>query len=63
MHTTRNRRAFISVFNKEGIVEFAELLLNNGIDEIVSTGGTMETLEEADRRESCNGEGNSRCTR
>jgi len=38
-------RALISVSNKEGIVEFAKGLASLGI-EIISTGGTLKTLEE-----------------
>jgi phosphoribosylaminoimidazolecarboxamide formyltransferase/IMP cyclohydrolase len=40
------RRALISVSNKDGIVEFAKGLSELGI-ELVSTGGTSRTLEEA----------------
>ncbi|MGX7106946.1 bifunctional phosphoribosylaminoimidazolecarboxamide formyltransferase/IMP cyclohydrolase [Hutsoniella sourekii] len=39
-------RALISVSNKEGIVEFARFLQEQGI-EIISTGGTLACLEEA----------------
>ncbi|KGN00079.1 bifunctional phosphoribosylaminoimidazolecarboxamide formyltransferase/IMP cyclohydrolase [Clostridium botulinum] len=39
------KRALISVFNKEGIVEFARFLINKGI-EIISTGGTYRHLKE-----------------
>lgn len=39
------KRALISVFNKEGIVEFAKFLINKGI-EIISTGGTYRHLKE-----------------
>lgn len=37
-------RALISVSNKEGIVEFAKGLVAHGV-EIISTGGTLKTLE------------------
>lgn len=40
------RRALISVSDKTGIVEFAKVLQDNGI-EIISTGGTKRVLEEA----------------
>ena len=40
------RRAFISVSDKTGVVEFAEELVKLGF-EIVSTGGTAKTLSEA----------------
>ena len=40
------RRAFLSVFDKTGIVEFAEGLIKNGF-EILSTGGTQRALEKA----------------
>lgn len=40
-----NRRAYISVFNKENIVEFAKELTKNNY-EIVSTGGTFKLLKE-----------------
>lgn len=39
-------RALISVFDKEGIVEFAKELANRGW-EIISTGGTFKKLEDA----------------
>ena len=38
-------RALLSVFDKEGIVELAQLLVNKNI-EILSTGGTAKTLRE-----------------
>ena len=38
-------RALISVFNKEGIVEFAKSLVDLNV-EIISTGGTAKLLEE-----------------
>lgn len=40
------KRALISVFEKEGIVEFASELVNMGW-EIISTGGTYKKLKEA----------------
>ena len=40
------KRAFLSVFDKTGIVEFAEGLIENGF-ELLSTGGTQRALEEA----------------
>jgi phosphoribosylaminoimidazolecarboxamide formyltransferase/IMP cyclohydrolase len=40
------RRALISVSDKSGIVEFAKVLSQRGI-EIISTGGTAKTLSEA----------------
>ena len=40
------RRALLSVWNKEGIVELAQSLHELGI-ELLSTGGTMRTLREA----------------
>jgi phosphoribosylaminoimidazolecarboxamide formyltransferase / IMP cyclohydrolase len=40
------KRAFISVSDKEKIVEFASGLVHNGF-EIISTGGTKKTLEAA----------------
>ena len=39
------KRALISVWNKEGIIELANFLINNNI-EIISTGGTKKVLEE-----------------
>ena len=39
------KRALISVYDKTGIVSFAEELSKLGI-EIISTGGTLETLKE-----------------
>ena len=38
-------RALLSVFDKEGIIELAQLLVNKNI-EILSTGGTAKTLRE-----------------
>lgn len=40
------KRALISVSDKAGIVELAEKLVANGV-EIISTGGTKKTLDEA----------------
>lgn len=40
------KRALISVSNKEGVVEFARGLVGLGY-EVISTGGTFKTLEEA----------------
>ena len=40
------KRAFLSVFDKTGIVEFAAGLVKNGF-EILSTGGTQRALEDA----------------
>jgi phosphoribosylaminoimidazolecarboxamide formyltransferase/IMP cyclohydrolase len=39
------KRALISVFDKTGIVEFAEFLVSQGV-EIISTGGTYRHLKE-----------------
>lgn len=39
------KRALISVFNKEGILELAKFLVNRGV-EIISTGGTFKHLKE-----------------
>jgi phosphoribosylaminoimidazolecarboxamide formyltransferase/IMP cyclohydrolase len=39
------KRAFISVFDKTGIIEFSKKLIEYGY-EIVSTGGTYETLKQ-----------------
>ena len=41
------RRALISVYDKEGIVPFAQFLRQQGVD-ILSTGGTYETLHKHD---------------
>lgn len=41
------KRALISVFNKEGILELAKFLVNKGV-EIISTGGTYKYLKEND---------------
>ncbi len=40
------KRAILSVFDKTGITEFAKALARHGV-EIISTGGTYRTLEEA----------------
>ena len=40
------KRALISVSDKSGLVDFAKALVAMGV-EIVSTGGTMKTLQEA----------------
>lgn len=40
------RRALISVSDKTGVIEFAQGLVAQGI-EIISTGGTKKTLDEA----------------
>jgi phosphoribosylaminoimidazolecarboxamide formyltransferase/IMP cyclohydrolase len=40
------QRALISVFDKSGIVEFAQELVQSGI-EIISTGGTARTLRQS----------------
>lgn len=40
------KRALLSVSDKTGIVEFAEVLVNEGV-EILSTGGTYRLLQEA----------------
>ena len=39
-------RALISVFDKTNIIEFAQTLINNGV-EILSTGGTAKALRES----------------
>ena len=39
------KRALISVFDKSGLVEFAQALIRHGV-EILSTGGTAKLLEE-----------------
>ena len=38
--------ALLSVSDKTGIIEVAQTLVNNGI-ELLSTGGTFKTIEEA----------------
>ena len=40
------KRALLSVSNKDGLVEFARFLSENGV-ELISTGGTMKTLKDA----------------
>tara|TARA_B100000131_G_C17771392_1_gene473449 strand:+ start:100 stop:330 length:231 start_codon:yes stop_codon:yes gene_type:complete len=40
------KRAIISVWDKTGIVDLAKFLVSNQI-EIISTGGTKKTLEDA----------------
>lgn len=40
------KRAYISVFDKENIVEFAKELVENNKFEIISTGGTYKLLKE-----------------
>ena len=40
------RRALLSVYDKEGLVEFAQHLVRHGVT-LVSTGGTARTLQEA----------------
>ena len=40
------RRALLSVWNKDGVVDLARSLHEHGV-ELLSTGGTMRTLEEA----------------
>jgi len=40
------KRALISVYDKEGVTEFAQSLVKLGV-EILSTGGTAKTLQEA----------------
>jgi phosphoribosylaminoimidazolecarboxamide formyltransferase/IMP cyclohydrolase len=47
MSTTPIRRALLSVSDKTGLVEFARGLCAHGV-EIISTGGTAQTLREAD---------------
>ncbi len=42
----QKKRALLSVSNKDGIVDFATQLINLGY-ELISTGGTKRTLEEA----------------
>ena len=46
MKLVKIKRALISVYDKRGIVEFARLLKELGV-EIISTGGTARTLREA----------------
>ena len=40
------KRAFISVYDKENIVDFAKELVENHKFEIVSTGGTFDLLKQ-----------------
>lgn len=40
------KRALISVSDKQGLVPFVKGLIENGV-EVISTGGTKRTLEEA----------------
>src|SRR5436190_4364093 len=40
------RRALLSVFDKTGLVPFAEVLARGGV-ELISTGGTARTLRDA----------------
>ena len=42
------KRALISVSNKSGLVDFCSELVNNFQIEIISTGGTLKTLKDAD---------------
>ena len=44
-HSIKVKRALISVFDKTGILAFAKVLVNNGV-EILSTGGTAKLLAE-----------------
>ncbi len=46
MSTQRTERAILSCFDKTGLVEFAKVLQDYGV-EIVSTAGTLHTLTEA----------------
>ena len=46
MENIRIKTALISVFEKEGIVEIAKFLAENGV-KIISTGGTYKLLKEA----------------
>ena len=39
------KRALISVFDKNGILDFSKFLIENGV-EIISTGGTYKHLRE-----------------
>lgn len=47
MTTTKIQRALISVSNKEGLIEFARVLIEFGV-EILSSGGTAAFLKEQD---------------
>ena len=42
----RVRRALISVSDKSGLIELAKALVNQGV-ELISTGGTFRSLQEA----------------
>ena len=44
------KRALVSVSNKEGIVDFCKSLSTDHGVEIISTGGTLKTLQEASWR-------------
>ena len=44
------KRALLSVWNKDGIVELGEFLSHKGV-EILSTGGTQKALEEVGEEE------------
>ncbi|CAD7775634.1 Bifunctional purine biosynthesis protein PurH [Candidatus Methanoperedenaceae archaeon GB50] len=44
-NTVRIERALISVTDKQGIVDFAGFLVENGV-EIISTGGTAKVLKK-----------------
>ncbi|TSC87115.1 MAG: phosphoribosylaminoimidazolecarboxamide formyltransferase / IMP cyclohydrolase [Parcubacteria group bacterium Gr01-1014_8] len=46
METNKIQRALLSVYDKTGLVPFAEVLHEAGI-ELISTGGTAKTLKEA----------------
>ncbi len=46
MSQVKIKRAIISVFDKENIVDFAQKLSDSGV-EIISTGGTAEVLQKA----------------
>lgn len=41
------KRAIVSVYNKEGIIDFVKRLIEDFDYEIISTGGTRETLKKA----------------
>jgi phosphoribosylaminoimidazolecarboxamide formyltransferase/IMP cyclohydrolase len=45
MKNTKNKKALISVANKQGVVEFAKVLKDFGF-EIIATGGTQKLLKE-----------------
>lgn len=47
MEKLKVKRAVVSVSNKQGVVEFCRELTNLGV-EIISTGGTAETLKKAE---------------